>query len=89
MFKVTDYAALMKVESIAESAHTFDLHKGIIGIENYFLEFLRMAVLHRLYCSFRWKTRHVMMWPPGGGGGGGGGYSHFFFMRRLRASIYC
>ena len=53
MFKVTDYAALMKVESIAESAHTFDLHKGIIGIENYFLEFLRMAVLHRLYCSFR------------------------------------
>ena len=40
--------SLMKVECIA----TFDLHKAIIGLENQFSVFFRVAVLHRFYCDF-------------------------------------
>ena len=40
----------MKVESIAECCNTFDLHSLIIGLENLFVVFLRVAVLHRFYC---------------------------------------
>ena len=46
--------SLMKVESIAECStfcDTFDLHKAIIGHENQFSVFSRVAVLHRFYCS--------------------------------------
>ena len=39
----------MKVESEA-FCNTFDLLKAIIGVENQFLVFLRVAVLHRFYC---------------------------------------
>ena len=31
--------------------NTFDLHKAIIGLENQFLVFLWVAVLHWFYCS--------------------------------------
>ena len=46
----------MKVESIAECSlgafcNTFDLHKAIIGLENQFSVFFRVAVLHRFYCN--------------------------------------
>ena len=37
----------MKVKSIAEFCNTFDLHQAIIGIENKFPVFLRVAVLDR------------------------------------------
>ena len=40
----------MKVDSIAE-CNTFDLHLAIIGLENQFSDFLRVAVLHRFYCN--------------------------------------
>ena len=30
---------------------TFDLHYAIVGLENHFLVFLRVAVLHRFYCT--------------------------------------
>ena len=30
----------------------FDLHLGIIGLENQFLVFLSVAVLDRFYCTF-------------------------------------
>ena len=33
--------------------NTFDLHLAIIGLENQFLVFLRVAVLHRFYCNFK------------------------------------
>ena len=39
--------SFMKVESIAE----YSLHLSIIGIENQFLVFLRVIVLHRFYCN--------------------------------------
>ena len=45
--------SLMKVKSIAEKGafcNIFDLHKAINGLENHFLVFLRVAVLHRIYC---------------------------------------
>ena len=32
--------------------NTFDLHKAIIGLENQFVAFLRVAVLDRFYCTF-------------------------------------
>ena len=42
--------------------NTFDLHKAIIGLENQFMVFLRVAVLHRFYCiSFRLTTTVVEM----------------------------
>ena len=44
--------SLMKVESIAAFCNSFDLHEGIIGLENQFLVFLRGAVLHRFYCTY-------------------------------------
>ena len=31
---------------------TFDLHEAIIGLENQFLIFLRVAILNRFYCIF-------------------------------------
>ena len=42
----------MKVESIAELEHSaiLDLHEAIIGLENQFVAFLRVVVLHRVYC---------------------------------------
>ena len=43
--------SLMKVESIVECfCNTFDTHKSLISLENPFLVFLRVAVLHRFYC---------------------------------------
>ena len=42
---------LVKVKSIAECS-PFDLHYAIIGIENQFYGLLRVAVLHRFYCTF-------------------------------------
>ena len=42
--------SLMKVERIAEFCNIFDLHLAIIGLENQFSGFLRVAVLHRFYC---------------------------------------
>ena len=47
--------SLMKVNSVAECplgafCNAFDLHLVIIGLENHFLVFLRVAVLHRFYC---------------------------------------
>ena len=53
----------MKVKSIAECSpwnsgplgafcNTFELHKAIIGLENQFVVFLRVAFLHRFYCIF-------------------------------------
>ena len=49
--------SLMKVKSVAECSpyfgafcNSFDLHSAIIGLENQFLLFLRVAVLHRFYC---------------------------------------
>ena len=48
-------ATLMQVESIAECfsleafCNTFDLHQGIVGIENQFSVILRVAVLDRFY----------------------------------------
>ena len=46
--------SLMKAESIAECSfcNTFDLYKAIIGIENRLVVFLRVAVLHRFYCTY-------------------------------------
>ena len=31
--------------------NTFDVHYAIIGLENHILVFLRVAVVHRLYCK--------------------------------------
>ena len=42
--------SLMKVEIIAEFPNTFDLHQAIIGLENQFSVFLRVAFLDRFYC---------------------------------------
>ena len=45
----------MKVESIAEcspwSLNTFECIKAIISLENQFSVFLRVAILHRFYCT--------------------------------------
>ena len=52
--------SLMKIKSIAEFCNVFDLHKAIIGLENQFLVFLRVVLLHRftvLYlCMFQWSS---------------------------------
>ena len=47
--------SLMKVKSIAECSlgvfcNAFDLHQVIIGVENQFSVFLKVAILHRFYC---------------------------------------
>ena len=43
--------SLMKVlEHFANVCNTIDLHKVIIGLENQFPAFLRVAVLYRFYC---------------------------------------
>ena len=39
-----------KYAQIGAFCNTFDLHYGIIGHENQFLVFLRVAILHRFYC---------------------------------------
>ena len=52
--------SLMKVKRFAECppplgafCNTFDLHlKAIIGLENRFLVYLRVAFLHRFYCTW-------------------------------------
>ena len=36
--------------------NTFDLHEVIIGLENQFLVFLRVAVLDRFYCILMGKS---------------------------------
>ena len=46
----------MKVKSIAECSlgafcNTFDLHLVIIGLEYQYVVFLRVAFLHRFYCT--------------------------------------
>ena len=51
--------SLMNAESIAECTrgaicNTFDLHLAKIGLENQFVVFLRVAVLHRFYCTLYW-----------------------------------
>ena len=52
---LTTNGSLMKVKSIAECfgafCNTFDLNLAIIGLENQFLVFLRVAILDRLYCT--------------------------------------
>ena len=40
----------MKVEGFAAFCNALVLHLAIIGLENQFLVFLRMAVLDRFYC---------------------------------------
>ena len=47
--------SLMKVKSIAECSpgafcNTFDLHLGVLGLENQFSVILRVVVLHRFSC---------------------------------------
>ena len=47
--------SLVKVKSMQNAplgafCNAVDLHKSIIGLENQFLVFLRVAVLHRFYC---------------------------------------
>ena len=65
----------MKVEYISvEWSNAFDLHKAIIGLENQFVVFLRVAVLHRFYLTlfqifeglppssgFKWTFLHLNM----------------------------
>ena len=56
--------SLLKVETVAECPHgafcnTFDLHSALIGLENQFVVFLRVAVLHRFYCTV--KPHHNLM----------------------------
>ena len=48
----------MKVKSIAAFCNNFDLNYAIIGHENQFLIFTRVAVLHRLYCT------HIFLFEP-------------------------
>ena len=57
--------SLMKVESIAEKnaplgaffCNAFDLHYAIIGPENQVLIFLRVAVLCKFYCMYKYLKR--------------------------------
>ena len=52
--EMLEHSALyLKAESIERGAFcsTFDLHQAIIGLENQFLVFLRVAILHRFYCK--------------------------------------
>ena len=56
--------SLMKVESIAECSlgafcNTFDLHQAIIGLENQFVVFLRVALVHRFYCNNEMGNGHM------------------------------
>ena len=46
----------MKVESIAEFCNTFDLHLAIISPKNQLSVFLRVAILHRFYCTCLYRT---------------------------------
>ena len=47
----------MKVENIGAFCNTFDLHYAIIGLENQFLVFLRVPVIHKFYCIFFFIVR--------------------------------
>ena len=38
-------------------SNTFDLHKAIIGLENQDSVFLKLAVLHRFYCTWTIPAR--------------------------------
>ena len=54
----------MKVESstaecLGAFCNNFYLHLAIIGLENLFLVFLRVAVLHRFYCKSEIKTGKI------------------------------
>ena len=53
--------SLVTVESIAECSPTFDLHQEIIGLENQFSVFLRVATLHRLYCTVYFMTNLLFL----------------------------
>ena len=58
--------SLMQVKSIAECSpwsilHTFDLHYVIIGLENQFVVVLRVAILHRFYCTRITRTNEKVM----------------------------
>ena len=47
--------SIIKVESFAAFGafcNTFDLHYAIIGLENQFVVYMRVVVLHRFYCIF-------------------------------------
>ena len=51
--------SLMKLKVLQNAGafcNTFDLHYVIIGLENQFVVFLRVAVLHRFYCV---KKNHL------------------------------
>ena len=57
----------MQVKSIAECSkgsifcNTFDLHKAIIGFENQFSVFLRVAVLHRFNCTYNTLSHKILV----------------------------
>ena len=50
----------MKVQSFAECS-PFDPHLAISGIENQFSVFLKVAVLHMLYCMYK-VVLHIVTW---------------------------
>ena len=52
--------SLMKVERIGAFCNAFDLHEAIIGLEKHFSVFLRVAVLHRFYCTKLEVTNEIM-----------------------------
>ena len=41
---------MMQNAPLGAFCNTFDLHYAIIGLENHFSVFLRVAILHRFYC---------------------------------------
>ena len=43
--------SLMQVKSIGAFCNSFDLNLAVFGLENQFSVFLRVAVLHRFYCT--------------------------------------
>ena len=47
--------SLMKVDSIAERCNTFDLHYGIIGLENQFIFFISIQILTEHSTSKQWR----------------------------------
>ena len=52
--KVNSNAEMLPLEhKTGAFCNTFDLHLAIIGTENQFLDFLRVTVLHRFYCSLQ------------------------------------
>ena len=49
--------------------NTLDLHKAIIGLENQFVVFLRVAILDRFYCMSMADPEVVFSLGEGGGSG--------------------